>query len=585
MKGRSTLILLASIFILGAFIVLQETWRAKVPSREYQRIKLFDLDMETLVSIEFEQTNRVVECVKDNGVWMTGGSDLGLGRADVALVHRLVAGLNSLGKGTTITKKNLKTRGFDESEYGFNPPSMRITAVDNHGEHRWMVGRKNPLDNMLYVKTGDENDIHTISAVLLEIAPVKVDQLRDRVLFPVDVPGIRRLEIRGSSGFVQLLKDSKKGWQIQQPISGPADLTEVTAYLERLHGLRIDDFLVDNVSDFSVYGLQGETRQISLGGIDDTSRMLVLGDEISDRPGFVYARRADDTSVFALKKEVLDMLSFELSDFRDRNVLPLVANEISSISVSRGSESLELSSDKTGQWMITKPVHWLADLHAITQFLQLWDNAVVVGFDDAGSEEQAEWIFEFGSSNLGQTNRLHVLPRQGKLDGIRIRRDGETTICQLNLPMVPDSVSNPLSYKDRLVWNLKAEDIQKVSLSRSNTEMQVIERQDDGSFSPAGTNGNLQVNAEVLARVLDELGGVTASSYVTYNPRDLTSYGLEQPRLSLHVSLSGTNQIGRVLLIGEETDGGHYAMVQGRDVVFLLEKPVVDELSSNFFVE
>ena len=89
-KGRSTLVLLSGILVLGAFIWVQAIWRAKVPSKELRQVRLFDLDLDTLVSLQFQYTNLVVNCVKENGVWMTGGTERGLGRADVALVNRLV---------------------------------------------------------------------------------------------------------------------------------------------------------------------------------------------------------------------------------------------------------------------------------------------------------------------------------------------------------------------------------------------------------------------------------------------------------------------------------------------------------------
>jgi hypothetical protein len=584
MKGRSTLTLLACIAVLGIFIFFQELWRAKVPSKELQQRILFDLDFDTLLSLEFEHTNVMVQCIKENGVWMTGGADLGLGRADIAHVQRLVVNLNSMGKGTTITAKHREMRGLDQSEYGFTPPSIRITAEDHRGKHAWLVGRKSPLGNMLYVKTGDQDDIFTITDDLLKFIPMKVDQLRDHVLFPVDVPGISRLEIRGAGGFVQLLKDSKNGWQIQQPIVALGDSAKIAAYMKRLHGLRVEEFLADNVSDFAVYGLQGETRQISMGGADDTSKMVIVGDEIPDRPTCVYARRADDTSVFALKKEVIDMLSFDIDDFRDRRALLTGAKDISSISIKHGSEILELVLDKEGQWMIQKPVSWVADHHTIATLLQMWEDTVVFDFNDKGSDEEAEWIFEFGSSSLSQTNTIQVLPTQGRIDGIRVRRDQDSTIYQLNLQKIGDEADNPLSYKDRLVWNLDAAAVQKVSFTRSDTDHHSIEKQDDGSYLPMGINGNFQVDAPAFEQVLAGLKIVSASEYVTYNPRDLSSYGLDQPELSIHISLSGTNQLGRVLMIGDKTDDGHYAMVQGRDVVFLLEGSVIDNLSRNIFV-
>ena len=57
MKGRSTLVLLISILVLGSFIWIQEVWRAKVPSKEYQRHKLFDLVIGTFITLELQHAN------------------------------------------------------------------------------------------------------------------------------------------------------------------------------------------------------------------------------------------------------------------------------------------------------------------------------------------------------------------------------------------------------------------------------------------------------------------------------------------------------------------------------------------------
>jgi hypothetical protein len=202
MKGRSSFVLLATVVVLGIFILAQHTWRSKVPSKELRRVTLFDLDIDTLVSLEFQRTNLVVKCVKENGAWMTGGSGQGLGRADLALVHGMVRGLNSFGKGTTITAGQLKVRGFDDSEYGFAPPSLRIVAVDNRGRHVWLLGRTGSLGDMIYVKEEGGKEIFTVSQALRNFIPTESDQLRDRVAFSVDLAGSRHLEIRGPGGFM-----------------------------------------------------------------------------------------------------------------------------------------------------------------------------------------------------------------------------------------------------------------------------------------------------------------------------------------------------------------------------------------------
>ncbi|MEA2068529.1 MAG: DUF4340 domain-containing protein, partial [Verrucomicrobiota bacterium] len=433
---------------------------------------------------------------------------------------------------------------------------------------------------------GDNGDIYTISDKLLTIIPTSPDHLRDRVLFPGEAAGVRRVEIRGPAGFVQLVKDPQTGWHIRQPVAAPADPKEVEGFIEKLYRLHIKDFVADNVSDFSIYGLQGEIRQISLGGGDGTSRMLVVGDDVPGHPGFVYVRRADDTSVFELDADVLQLLNMPAQRFRDAKVLDLPLGDITSVSVTRGSEELRMELDPSKGWKTTSPVVWDADGVAVTQLAKTWTDAVVIEFDVATNiTVGGEWGLEFGSTLSGTTNRLEILPAGGKKDGLFIRRDGDAEWCQINLAEVPDSVIDPLTYKDSKVWTLAKEGINKVAVLKPGQPRQVVERQQDRSFALAETNGNVRVDTDAFDKLLNQIIQIEASGYITYNPRDLEIYGLANPLLELHIGLSTTNELGRVLLVGRQTAEGYYSMVKGRDVVFYLEKPVVQVLSANLVAE
>ncbi|VGO14548.1 hypothetical protein PDESU_03111 [Pontiella desulfatans] len=584
MKGRSTLVLLASIVVLGAFIWIQESWRARNPSKESRSVRLFNLDASSLESVEFKLTNSVVRFAKENGVWMAGAPETGMGRADVALIQRMVSGLNSMGKGTTITQKHLEIRGLDSAEYGFDKPTVVITASDNSGTHRWLVGRRTPLGDMVYAKLDGEDDIFTVSGKLLAMVPTSPDALRDRLLFPSEAASVRRIEIRGSAGFVQLVKDPQTGWHLQQPVAAAADPKEVQGFIEKLYRLRIEDFVADNVSDFSVYGLQGETRQISLGGGDGTSRMLVVGDDVPGRPGFVYVRRADDTSVFSLSADVLQLLNTPAQRIRDARVLELKLGDITSFSIRHGSDRLALGLDPAAGWQVVSPA-WNANPVAVNFLGRLWADAVVTEFDVATNAVDPDWEFEFGSTVLGTTNLIKVFPSQGKKDGLLVQKDDDPAIYQINLPEIPRQFIDPLTYKDSKVWQLEKDGINKVSVLKANLPPQVVERQEDRSFALVETNSNLKVNASALSKLLGQLAEVKASGYIAYNPRDLAVYGLAEPALELHVGLSVSNELGRVLLVGRETAAGFYSMVKGRDVVFYLDKPVVDILSANLVVE
>ena len=586
MKGRTTLVLLVSIIVLGIFIWAQEMWRAKTPARDAQRVRLFNLHADSLLSIEFMVSNQTVRCEKENGVWLAGDKEGNMGAADEALIQRMIAGLNSLGKGTTITEKQLSIRGFDLAEYGFDEPNVVITAVDNQGRHSWMVGKKAALGDMVYAKTGTGENIYTISDKLLVVIPRSPDQLRDRILFPGEAAGVRRLEIRGQkNGFVQVVKDPKEGWRVQQSVNAPADPKEVEYFINQLYGFRIEDFEADNVSDFSIYGLQGETHQISLGHADGSSRLLILGDDDTDKPGFVYARRADDTSVFTVSADLRDLSNAEAEQFRDRGVISVPPGSISSISITRGEDQLKMEYDGSKDWNITSPMVWKAEPRLVSDFVTLWVNVVIMDFNVDAKVDSPEWIVELGSHETGVTNRLEIFPTKGSKEGLLIRKDGEPDLYRINLQMVPDTVIDPLIYKDRNVWTLDAEQVSRVSLQKEKGSKQTVERVEDNSFIPVETNGNVRVNQEGLEKLLRSLRQVNTTGYITYNPRDLDIYGLENPVAELHIGLSGTNQLGRVLLIGRETPDGFYSMVKGRDVVFYLDKPSINTLTSDLIIE
>jgi hypothetical protein len=581
MKGRSTLVLLGLIVALGVFIWVQESWRARSQTQEERSAKLFDVDPRTLSSIEFRLTNDVVLCEKESGLWMVGNPEEGKGRADLALVYGMIANMNKLEKETVITAKQLKMRGLDASEYGFNPADAEITAIDNQGRHTWYIGRLAPLGNMVYVMEAGRENVFTVSSELLSWLPQSADALRDRVLFPVDSGGVSRVEIRGSSGYIRLVKETANGWSIQQPIVAQADPQEVNLLIRGLYELRVDDFVADNVSDLSVYGLQGETRQISLGNTDGSARTLLLGDEMPDRAGYVHARMANDTSVFAMPSKILKVLEMPANRFRDVRVLTIAPDKVTAISIGRGEEKLTMEADTSGVWQITGPVAWDADREAVMNFINLWEHAVITEFSVEPLPSDVEWDISFSSAVSAVTNRIEIMDAGDRQDGLLIRRAGDPALLQINLPQLPSSIINPLIYKDRHLWSLQKNDISKLSITKYPESRQVIERGEDGVFTSTGSNAHLPVNSAAVEEMISQLVDMQTPAYIAYNPRSLDVYGLAEPLLELHVGLSDTNELGRILLVGREAPEGFYSMMKGRDVIFYLDKEAVDTLSAD----
>jgi len=283
---------------------------------------------------------------------------------------------------------------------------------------------------------------------------------------------------------------------------------------------------------------------------------------------------------------VLELLDVPIERFRDASILSLPVDEISSVSIVRDGKKLEMTIDESNVWKITTPMVCNADYAPVSDLVKLWSHAVIIEFDIAAPpKEEAEWIFEFGAASLNKTNRIEVLPADGRRDGLLIRRDGESPLYRINLIEMSGSLADPLHYKDKHVWRLKKEMIQRLVLNKAGQSRQVVERAEDGGFEVIGTSGNVRADFSHLERLTGLLANMTTLEYVTYTPLDLEIYGLANPSIELQIGFSGTNEIGRVLLVGRETPEGFYTMVKGRDVVFYLDKGLVDILSSDLVVE
>lgn len=585
MKDRTIQILLIAIVLLGMLIFFLEYrnyWEVK---ERYQESVIFDLSATTLEALRFNGTNFVVHCEKKNGIWLAGDPQRGMGRADVEALSKRVTALNALRKGVVISPKQLKARNMSAADYGFDTPAMKIEVLDGQGIRMWTIGRKTADNKEVYVRESGEDELFTVSSQLLDIVPRKSEQLRSRVIFPWYPNDLQRIELRRTSGFVRMVKDATGGWTIQQPIEVAVDPGEFLQYITTLCQLRIEEFEAENVPDLSVYGLQEEgSKQISMGGANDSTTTLVVGDEVVGKPGYVYACRKDDTSVFVMRDEALELLNIDVEQLRDARLLTMAEDDISKISFVYGSEVTELTKSEENGWQVTTPAVWPADPVTVGKVIQLWSLAVITDFDMQTNNIAPDIVAQFISAQSAATNRIEILPVLVG-DGLLIRQNGDSAVHQINLPLVPSETLNPLTYKSKRVWSLRKSDVKKLIVREVDKTEQTVERGPDGAFIAAGTSGNYQLDQDAIDVVIDTLANLTTPAYIAYNPKSLDIYGLSTPTMEFYVGFDGTSELGRVLLIGNLSTEGYYCMVKGRDVVFLLDEEIVGLLSSNLLVE
>jgi hypothetical protein len=174
-------------------------------------------------------------------------------------------------------------------------------------------------------------------------------------------------------------------------------------------------------------------------------------------------------------------------------------------------------------------------------------------------------------------------------DLLYVRREMSGTKSDFAVPesLLPLVTRGRLDYLDQTLPSFTSEQATKLTFTRGN-ETWVVEKQTKEKAVPSWVirqPSNLAGRPAEMAKVtalLRELATVRVARLWAEkaSDRDLARFGLKPPRLTANVSLADEKDKERSYLFGAETDDKSqvYAMLSGRDLVFSVNKSIVEDL-------
>lgn len=577
MKHKAnTWMLLIGAILLGGFIWFFERGGETSHQQESLSRTVFTVYPESIDRLLLERDGVVIECTKSAGLWrLTRPVDAPV---DSGTVEKMIAGLARIERGEMITAETLRDRGFTPADYGFDAPRARITFKNSRGTFTWLVGRDAPLGKMLYVMPADGGDIIAAPRTLLSLIPQDPSWIRDRTLFAGEVASVRGLDLRRAGGFLQLRLSENNGWLMQQPYAGRADRQAIHALLEKIFSARVVDFITDESAGFTAYGLEEPAYELTVFTQDERTQTLRIGKPLPEQPAVRYAKRIESDSVFTVPSEWVQTLEANAGLLRSRQVFGAEPERVTVLQITYDKQQVELMKTN-GHWLVTRPARWEADPAAVSELLKTLAGATAEYFIDTPTAEQ--------SSLIGTAPWEAVLTTGGTLHSLRIsatgpdnlrlvKYDNDPSLCAVATGIVRDPFADPLFYRNRTVLEIGPAQIENISV-RSGTARWGVEKKSDGTFTADGTGET--VNAKALTDLMWSLSGLHADRYEAFNPASLEPYGLTSPQAEIAVTLSGTNTIGHIVLLGAETKGGHFALVQGQNIVFVLSEETSQALT------
>jgi len=220
-------------------------------------------------------------------------------------------------------------------------------------------------------------------------------------ILKLDSNSITKLELKKKDADSVVLDKAGSGdWQITEPKSLRADQSSVEGVTSALSSLNSERLVEDKATDLKTFGLDNPSYEVDVTEKDNKSQKLLLGDD-TPASGGVYAMLAGDPTIFTIATYTKTGIEKDLSDLRDRRLLPLDADKVSRVELLRKNQDLEFGRNK-GNWQILKPKPMRADSPQVGDLVRDLTDAKM----DLTSSDSKEAASKFATGTAVATAKL-----------------------------------------------------------------------------------------------------------------------------------------------------------------------------------
>jgi len=495
-------------------------------------------------------------------------------------------------RGEVITSQERAQRNAQLADYGLEPARCSITLDLGGHQQTVLFGRSAPVGDAIYVKDSVHSDVVATEVAVTNNFPTNAMALRDHALFSGSAFDVKRLDLRGGGRLIQLAKNDKGDWQIQQPLLARADHAAVQGVLDALFDWKVDQFARDGVADFATYGIDENATKITINAGDKVNeQVLLVGKQVGTTAALVYASTPPEKSVYAVNTTALAKVGIKLNDLRDRRLLTLSSYDVAGIHLQCGEKKLELKKDTNNEWSIVQPRPAKADSQRVQDFLTQITGVKIEDFLDQATANPAAlglaepaWrvtLIKTGTTVAGgnapktvapgereQTVLVSSLPRPG--GRVAVRLEHEATPYEVPSSATTNLTVDPLAFRGREILNFYSGDVLKLTLTHGAVT-QVVERASATNDFAAVPPVVGLVDRDQITAMLNVFCNLQAQRLVAEDAKDLALFGLAQPEFALTLGVKGEAGLSKTILIGTAVTGGRYAMMRGQDLVFVLD--------------
>ena len=225
--------------------------------------------------------------------------------------------------------------------FGLGQPSRTLVIRMKEGVCQIETGRDTPIAGGVYtrIQSGKQGErIAVVQSQLTEAMDKDLTEWREKRVMPLLVPDVQELLLHQGTLEVEV-KKKDGGWAILKPVEAPADPVAVTGVLGEISSLKATQFVSDSGGDLALYGLNAPSQSFEVR-TKATHRILQIGLNDPKDTNQVFAKVADQPSVFLLPRVTIEGLGKVADRVRDKRVVTLGdAGQVDSVEVTgKGGE-------------------------------------------------------------------------------------------------------------------------------------------------------------------------------------------------------------------------------------------------------
>ena len=294
----------------------------------------------------------------------------------------------------------------DLEAFGLQPPELEVALGQGSNFVARLQFGKSPTNDtrLVYARRLDLNAIVTVRKDLLAPWYAQVNDFRDLFLVTWTAP-VAVIDVHGQDNFS--LQQTNDEWRVL-PQDFPADAGLVRDLVSALRGLQIVEFTKDVAiaPELPAYGLATPARQYILRSAatnsptGPTNPVVVEVDFGTNHADKVFARRTDESCVYAVKLADFQRLPLASCEMRERRIWNLSTNDVASVTIRQQGRVRQITRNGPHDWSLAPGSLGIINVLAVEETVRSLCQLAAVGWIARGDQDRARYGFTDNSDRV-----------------------------------------------------------------------------------------------------------------------------------------------------------------------------------------